>query len=172
MNNSNSSTSKSSASGENVKQALLASKDKFAGEYGDGGVVISGVIAVGHDGRPLSTVALLPKVGDPVLPDAVYGDAVEEALARDLAPEDVAAYSGVRIERGWPRVIAWNPGRSIVWESRPQFEGEELIGWKDSKRKRLSPKPPTGSTNGLVEVPVEGAEGAVVLVVGQRIKAP
>lgn len=146
-----------------VQAALRAAKDGFAREYSDGtiGMVLPGVIAVDNRGHQLSKIALLP--AGHIAPDSLYTEIMEEAFAPlPQVARDAVAYAAVRIDIGWPRIIAWYRHSPIACASKPQFTGDQLTGWADEWGEVLSASIPTGPREGLIELSADAAFGLLV----------
>jgi hypothetical protein len=131
------------------------------------------VIAVDREGLKLAQVALVPYFGDLAVSDLAYAGGTEQAMARDwVLDESVGAHAAVRIDQGWPRIIAWHRLEPEACASQPRFDSDRLSHWDDTWNERLSRETPSRPTDGLVEIAGLGAKGAgLLLVVRERLRA-
>lgn len=152
--------------------ALDLAETNFEREYasGDVGVVMPGAFAVNSNGRELSRIAVLPDFEGGVPSDHAYAAMIEQAFALNPEVAEAAvAYAAVRIDVGWPRILAWHLS-GMTCEAKPQFANKQLTNWVEDWAEGFSDEPPKGSQGGLVELEMSGVSGAgLALLVKARL---
>jgi hypothetical protein len=153
--------------------ALDLAEQNFERQYASGGagLVMPGAFAVSSDGRELSRIAVLPDSESVVPSDRAYGEMIKQAFALNPEVASVAvAYAAVRIDVGWPRILAWYASR-ITCQAKPRFAGERLTGWDEDWAEEFSANIPQGARGGLVELEMSGVGGAgLALMVRERLR--
>ena len=153
--------------------ALELAEESFEREYETGaGVVMPGAFAVDASGQELTRFALLSDPPDATPSDRLFAEVVSNALDYVLEEERaaVSAWAGIRIEIGWPRIVAWHQS-GLTCQAMPDFQGEQLAGWHEQWAYGLSDLMPAGSMSGLIEVRTAQTNGAgLALMVRDRLR--
>jgi hypothetical protein len=153
--------------------ALDLAEESFTREYEqEVGLVMPGVFAVSPAGRQLTRFALLSDAPEAVPSDQAFASIVKEAISLGLEKiEVVGAWAAIRIEVGWPRIIAWHQS-GLTCEAKPYFTGAKLTSWDETWGQGFSTRPPEGSRDGLLEIEMPSVDGAgLALLVRDRLGA-